>query len=428
MKTSLTKLVNADSLNLASLQFKNIMGYMGDRPSMYRDVFADEVVRIGLEYPDLQDETYCQLMKQLSHNPNRESSDRGWYLLEICVRKFPPGTALSMYLESFIRDHGHGGEAWFLACTHRVSRIPLHALILRFSYRITDLVATLSTTILKLGRHRTQTTATKVKVSQILSAAGELSGWLIKRAVSQGGGKLSSNKKRYFVLTSDALSYYKNPESTSSNSILGSTKVRNIKRTYAANLDDIGDLGGTLFPFVVESSSGKVSLLCADSNELRSKWIGRIQGARDSYWAENGEEEQQSSEQLGVWREAVDKTNGRTYFYNTVTLETTWVRPINRGSVEELGGLPAYVDDNQVKGGDKYVGKQIMKPFDDEVYEGVVIDFFPAVEKESIPELWRVKYSDGDEEDVEMFELEAAIEFYKEHGGDVEKALTSLKL
>ncbi|GMI47097.1 hypothetical protein TrCOL_g10716 [Triparma columacea] len=399
MKTSLTKLVNADSLNLASLQFKNIMGYMGDRPSMYRDVFADEVVRIGLEYPDLQDETYCQLMKQLSHNPNRESSDRGWYLLEICVRKFPPGTALSMYLESFIRDHGHG-----------------------------DLVATLSTTILKLGRHRTQTTATKVKVSQILSAAGELSGWLIKRAVSQGGGKLSSNKKRYFVLTSDALSYYKNPESTSSNSILGSTKVRNIKRTYAANLDDIGDLGGTLFPFVVESSSGKVSLLCADSNELRSKWIGRIQGARDSYWAENGEEEQQSSEQLGVWREAVDKTNGRTYFYNTVTLETTWVRPINRGSVEELGGLPAYVDDNQVKGGDKYVGKQIMKPFDDEVYEGVVIDFFPAVEKESIPELWRVKYSDGDEEDVEMFELEAAIEFYKEHGGDVEKALTSLKL
>ena len=399
MKTSLTKLINEDSLNLAQLQFKNIMGYMGDRPSMYRDVFADEVVRIGLEYPDLQDETYCQLMKQLTHNPNRESSDRGWFLLETCVRKFPPSTALSMYLESFIRDHGHG-----------------------------DLVATLSTTILKLGRHRTQTTATKTKVSQILNAAGDLSGWLIKRAISQGGGKLSSNKKRYFVLTSDSLSYYKTPESASANSVLGSTKVRNIKRTYAANLDDIGDLGGTLFPFVVESSSGKVSLLCADSNELRSKWIERIQVARDAYWSENGEEEKQVGGDTGVWREAIDKTNGRTYFYNTVTLETTWVRPINRGSVEELGGTPQYVDDNQVRGGDKYVGKQIMKPFDEEVFEGVVIDFFPSQNEEDIPDLFRIKYSDGDEEDVEMFELEAAIEFYKEHDGDVERALNSLKL
>ena len=66
------------------------------------------MIRIGLEYPDLQDETYLQLMKQLSHNPNRESSERGWFLLETCIRKFAPSSELSMYLEGFIRDHGHG--------------------------------------------------------------------------------------------------------------------------------------------------------------------------------------------------------------------------------------------------------------------------------------------------------------------------------
>jgi hypothetical protein len=175
IKQSMTRIKKEETQNLAVLQFKNIMGYMGDRPSMYRDVFIDEVVRIGLEYPELQDETYCQLMKQLTKNPNRESSDRGWFLLETCVRKFPPSTALSMYLESFIRDHGHG-----------------------------DLVATLSTTILKLGRHRAQsTTPVKNKVEQLLGAAGKLSGWLVKRAISQGGGKLSSNKKRFFVLSEE---------------------------------------------------------------------------------------------------------------------------------------------------------------------------------------------------------------------------------
>ena len=111
LKTSLTKLKGIDATQnteMAILQFKNIMGYMGDRPSMYRDVFVDEVVRIGLEFPDLQDETYLQLMKQLTHNPNRERSERGWLLLETCIRKFAPSPELAMYLEGFIRDHGHG--------------------------------------------------------------------------------------------------------------------------------------------------------------------------------------------------------------------------------------------------------------------------------------------------------------------------------
>jgi len=54
IKQSMTKLKTDEKVTMAILQFKNVMGYMGDRPSMYRDVFIDEVVRIGLEYPELQ--------------------------------------------------------------------------------------------------------------------------------------------------------------------------------------------------------------------------------------------------------------------------------------------------------------------------------------------------------------------------------------
>ena len=78
------------------------------------------------------------------------------------------------------------------------------------------------------------------------------------------------------------------------------------------------------------------------------------------------------------------------------------------------------------KEGDKYIGSAIMKPFDEEVYEGVVIDFFP--ESEEAPELWRVKYSDGDEEDVEEYELKAAIKFCSDSGGSVEKAMENLRM
>ena len=58
LKEPLTKEVVAgkddDSVRRAVMQFKNIMGYMGDRPSMYSDVFIDEVVRLALEWHELQ--------------------------------------------------------------------------------------------------------------------------------------------------------------------------------------------------------------------------------------------------------------------------------------------------------------------------------------------------------------------------------------
>ncbi|KAI0321217.1 hypothetical protein OF83DRAFT_1168648 [Amylostereum chailletii] len=58
----------------------------------------------GLGHGELRDEIYCQVMKQLTGNPNTESVFKGWQLLCVLLITFPPSKNFETYLQSFLKQ------------------------------------------------------------------------------------------------------------------------------------------------------------------------------------------------------------------------------------------------------------------------------------------------------------------------------------
>ncbi|TFK44494.1 hypothetical protein BDQ12DRAFT_673099 [Crucibulum laeve] len=64
----------------------------------------------GLTHGELRDEIYCQLMKQLTGNPNTASIFKGWQLLCVILITFPPSKNFETYLEAFIQKYSSHQE------------------------------------------------------------------------------------------------------------------------------------------------------------------------------------------------------------------------------------------------------------------------------------------------------------------------------
>ena len=56
-----------------------------------------------IDNPELRDETFLQIMKQLRDNPSSVSLDRGWVLLQLCLQTFPPSEDAENFVEYFLR-------------------------------------------------------------------------------------------------------------------------------------------------------------------------------------------------------------------------------------------------------------------------------------------------------------------------------------
>uniref|UniRef100_A0A8C9Y8E5 Myosin VIIBb n=1 Tax=Sander lucioperca TaxID=283035 RepID=A0A8C9Y8E5_SANLU len=100
---------NSDLSNLACNTFTDILetNYMGDYPIKHARSpleLTDQIFGPATQHEALQDEIYCQIMRQMTNNNNRLSVERGWQLMWLCTGLFPPSPNLMRHTHSFLES------------------------------------------------------------------------------------------------------------------------------------------------------------------------------------------------------------------------------------------------------------------------------------------------------------------------------------
>ncbi|XP_072297186.1 unconventional myosin-VIIb-like [Eucyclogobius newberryi] len=98
---------NADLSYLACNAFTAILKYMGDYPIKHARSpidLTDQIFGPATQHEALQDEIYCQIMKQMTSNTNRLSLARGWQLMWLCTGLFAPSLDLLVYAKRFLES------------------------------------------------------------------------------------------------------------------------------------------------------------------------------------------------------------------------------------------------------------------------------------------------------------------------------------
>ena len=72
--------------------------------------FAAEIIKPGIYDPEMRDEIYLQLMKQMTDNPAKLSRAKGVILLALVCGCFNPSDALLPIVKTFIDDGQSGLE------------------------------------------------------------------------------------------------------------------------------------------------------------------------------------------------------------------------------------------------------------------------------------------------------------------------------
>lgn len=106
--------------------FSAMLKYMGDIPApkaRYTNEYTDQIFEAALKNDMLKDETYCQIMRQLTFNRLTLSEERGWDLMYLVTGLFACSTSLATELTKFLKSRMHPLAEPCLQRFYRIQKI-----------------------------------------------------------------------------------------------------------------------------------------------------------------------------------------------------------------------------------------------------------------------------------------------------------------
>ena len=97
IRSSMLSLQNPGLTALAVSMFNSVLGYTGANMQQYPAMLATEVLKKGLEQPELRDEIYAQCIKQTIGSEG-EVKYRTWQMIYLCARTFSPSDDFFPYV------------------------------------------------------------------------------------------------------------------------------------------------------------------------------------------------------------------------------------------------------------------------------------------------------------------------------------------